>query len=325
MGKNILVTSLFIVALLSGCVESTIPSGWPPAANSVASPIITSISPADSATGGVLNIAINGSNFGTSIDQCSVYFGIEPGIITSITSNQIVTLRPITYGANISTRVVIQLADDVAQKNYTIKRVVTPLAVFPAASTAASNTAIASDTSGNVYVAFINVRDTTGAYKVIRKISLSGTLSDYATYPPSLSISYLRVGSNGTLYAMVGSSGDLYSVGPGGGSLTKLFSFSENVSCFDIDQNRYFYAGSLSGSTINIVQSTTVVKGPSYADFTIRALRVFQNYVFVLAEAGTSDTIHIGGVFRHQILGGTLGPQESILPWNLRAIMQLQK
>ncbi len=313
MKKNIfiIITFVIIVALLSGCVDNIIPPGWPPAANPVASPVITSISPADSAIGGVLDITINGSNFGTTVDQCSVYFGIEPGIITNFTSNQIVMLRPLTYGETISTRVVVQLADDVAQIKYKIKRVVTPLGTFPGSTL--SNT-IASDTSGNVYVAVISARDSTGTYKVIRKISTNGIMSDYATYSTSLTISCMRIVPNGTLYAlMTGSDGEFHSVARGGGNLTKLFGFLENMTCFDFDQNGVIYAGGTSGTnkTIDIVQATSVAKGPSYVNYNILAVRVFQNYVYVLAVGGTTT-----GVYRHQISGGTLGTQEQVLLWS---------
>ena len=299
------------IALLSGCVDNTIPPGWPPPANPVATPVITSISPADSAVGGVLDITINGSNFGATIDQCVVYFGTETGVITSFTSNKIVALRPVTYGDAISTRVVVQLADDVAQKNYKIKRVVTPFVAFPGSTLA--NT-IASDTSGNVYVAFSSGRDSTNTYKVIRKISANGMMSVYATYSTSLTISCMRVAPNGALYAlMTGSGGEFHSVASGGGNLTKLFGFLENITCFDFDQNGVIYAGGTSGTnkTIDIVQGTTVVKGPSYANYNILAVRVFQNYVYVLAAGGANP-----GIYRHQILGGTLGTQEQVLLWS---------
>jgi hypothetical protein len=303
---------VIIVAVLSGCTD-TIPPGWPPANNPVASPIITSISPADSAIGGYLDITINGSNFGTVADRCFVYFGTEQGIITSFSSTQIVLLRPETYGVTISTRVIVQLADDLAEQNYKIKRVVTPLAAFPGATITNS---IASDNSGNVYAAFINARDTSGVYKVIRKISSNGIVSDYAVFPLTLTVGCMRVASNGTLYAlMTGANGEFHSVASGGGSLNKLFGFLDNMLCFDIDQNGVIYAGGASGSnkTINIVPagSTTVVKGPSYANNTIRSMRVFQNYVYVLAEGGMN-----AGVYRHQISGGTLGAQEQVFLWN---------
>ena len=73
------------------------------------------------------------------------------------------------------------------------------------------------------------------------------------------------------------------------------------------------YAGGTSGTnkTIDIVQATTVAKGPSYADYNIMAVRVFQNYVYVLAVGGNTT-----GVYRHQISGGTLGTQEQVLLWN---------
>jgi hypothetical protein len=303
-------TLVVIVAHLLGCVDNAIPPGWPPETNPVASPIISNISPADSAVGGVLDITINGSNFGTA-DQCSVYFGTEPGIITSFTSNKIVVLRPITYGESISTRVVVQRADDVAKINYKIKKVVTPFAAFP--SSTLSNS-IATDTSGNIYIAFNSARDSTGSKKVIRRISANGMVSDYATYPTSLTVSCLRVAPNGTLFAlMTGTGGEFHSVARGGGSLTKQFGFLENMLCFDIDQNGVIYAGGISeaNKTIDIVQATTVVKGPSYSSYTLRAVRVFQNYVYVLADGGASN-----GVYRHQISGGTLGAQEQVLVWS---------
>jgi hypothetical protein len=308
--KFIIIALVIIVALLSGCVDNSIPPGWPPPANPVASPVITSISPADSAMGGVLDITINGSNFGATVDQCYVYFGTEPGVVTSFTSNQIVTLRPVSYGDAISTRVVVQLADDIAQKNYKIKRVLTPLGAFPGATL---STTIASDTSGNVYVAFNSARDTSGN-KVIRKISANGIVSDYASYLTSLTIACIRIAPNGILYAlMTGSDGQFHSVAPGGGALTKLFGFLENMTCFDFDQNGVIYAGGTSGTnkTIDIVQATTVVKGPSYANYNILAVRVFQNYVYVLAAGGANP-----GIYRHQILGGTLGTQEQVLLWS---------
>lgn len=312
MKKNTFLVTLSISAILiSSCTDNPIPSGWPPATNPVASPTISSISPADSAGGGVLDITINGSNFGTSPDQCFVYFGAEQGIITSITPNQIITLRPVTCGDSVSTRVVVLLADDIEEVKYKIKKVITPLAAFPGSTISNS---LASDLAGNVYLAFINARDSTGTLKVIRKITADGTMTQYATFPIALTISCMHMAPDGTLYAlMTGADGEFHTVGPGGGTLTRLFKFSENMISFDIDQNGTIYAGGTSGSNkgINIVQSTTVVKGPSYSSFTIRTVRVFQNYVYVLAVGGATT-----GIYRHQILGGTLGLREEVFLWS---------
>jgi hypothetical protein len=147
--------------------------------------------------------------------------------------------------------------------------------------------------------------------KVIRRISADGTMSDYATYLTSLTISSMRVAPNGTLYAlMTGSGGEFYSVARGGGNLTKLFGFLENMTSFDFDQNGVVYAGG-ANKTIDIVQATTVAKGPSYSTYSIMTVRVFQDYVYVLAVGGTAT-----GVYRHQILGGALGTQEQVFLWS---------
>ncbi|MCX6121248.1 MAG: IPT/TIG domain-containing protein [Ignavibacteriales bacterium] len=309
------------IVLLSGCVDNTIPPGWPPETNPVASPVITSISPADSAVGGVLDITINGSNFGAAIDQCVVYFGTETGVMTSFTSNKIVARRPVTYGESVSTRVVVLLADDVAQKNYKIKKVVSPFATFPGA--ALSNT-IASDNSGNIYLAFTSVHDSSNTNRVIRRLTPNGAnpiVSDYALHPVGLTVSCMRVAPNGTIYLlMTGSGGEFHSIPPGGGSSTKLFGFQKNMLCFDFGQDGTIYAGGPidTKNAINIVPpgSTTFTAGPSYPKHIIRALRVFSNYVYVLAEVAKTDTINVQGVYRHLISGGSLGAQELVLAWS---------
>jgi hypothetical protein len=315
-----IITLVISIALLSGCVDNSIPPGWPPSANPIASPVITSISPADSAVGGVLDITINGSNFGTSADQCIVYFGTEQGVIntSSFTSNKIVALRPVTYGESVSTRVVVLLADDEAKINYKIKKVVSQFAAFPGATLSNS---ITSDNSGNMYLATISVKDTSNTYRIIRKISSNGILSDYGLFPGGLTVSCMRVAPNGTLYAlMTGSGGEFHSIPPGGGVSTKLFGFQENMLCFDFGQDGTIYAGGPidTKKTINIVPpgSTTFIKGPSYTKHIIRALRVFSNYVYVLAEVAKTDTINVQGVYRHLISGGSLGAQELVLAWS---------
>lgn len=304
-----IVAFLTVVISLSGCSEKQPAALWPPAPNTVPSPQITGLNPPDTAGPGVLDIAINGENFGTSPSQLFVYFGTSLVNVTSVTPTQITLPRPTVYGDSITVKVVVQDADlEAKYPNYVVTQVAKSLGGFVPLSVTSAE---ASDDSGNVYVAIDNS-------KTIVKVTPDGTMMDYAAYSRTLTIASMRMGSDGTLYIQMAFKKDLYTIPPGGGALTKLLSFSDAMNVFDFDQNGNIYAGG-SNKHLNIAHTdNSIATGPDYSGYNVIAVRVYDNYLYVLAQNTSSDSTMPSGVFRHQITSanGDLGARELVLDWS---------
>lgn len=299
---------LISAVLLSACNEKQPSALWPPAPNPVASPVISGITPADSAGPGVLDISIQGENFGSSLSQLFVYFGTSQVKVTSVTPTQIVLPRPGIYGDSLTVKVVVQNADlEAKYPNYAVSQIVRSVGDFVQLTTLSSLTG---DDSGNVFVAVSNTSS-------IAEISPQGQTTQYATYPKGLKVISMRVGASHSLYIQCASTKNLYEVPPGGGSATKLFSFLDVMNAFDFDQYGNIYAGG-NGKSLNIVKTdNSVSRGPDYSGYNVLDVRVYNGYLYVLANNVSSDSTMPSGVFRHQILSttGSLGPQEVVLEW----------
>lgn len=307
--RNFIIVLVLLISeiIMISCAQEGTVSMWEKRTPGDPSPVIQNIIPADSAGAGVLDIIIQGQNFGSSLDKLWVYFGSKKVNILSATPNEIKLLRPNISGDSIIIKVVVQNAEEIAKKKYKITKVAKAFGAFEPGS---NLTAIAADNAGNVFVDFGSVQ------RKIKVVSPDGVVSEFISYKFSGTVTTMRVGPNGYLYIKVNDK-KLYGV-PNGGSIVETLpiNFLDNVSTFDFDQNGNVYAGG-SRKSINIATvSNKVSRGPDYTSFNIRAIRVYQNYVYILAEGAVEG--FKSGIYRHQILSsdGTLGPQELVLDWN---------
>jgi len=301
-----------LIGLLFSCDKKGPEDLWVNRPGGDPSPVIKSISPTDRAGAGALDIVVQGENFNPVMTQNSVFFDNVRADILSGNRTELKVMRPNLTGDSISVQVAVQNAAEIGRYYpYAIDDVT---GVFGLILPGTKLSAMAADAEGSVYVVF-------GMESVIRKFLPDGSATDYATYSGISSSSRIcmRMGPDGFLYLLPEKKRNLYGVSRGGGEMIKMASpsFIDIVNCFDFDQNGNIYAGGARKS-INLARpDDSAAQVADYSSFTVRALRVFQNYLYILAENTSQDSMAVTGVYRHEITSadGSLGPAERILAW----------
>jgi len=94
--STLLAAFVFVLVLaLPGCNEkNNVEPLYNPSFSNILAPVITSVSPADSAFAGVDELTITGSNFAVSADSMDVYFDNVKATILSLDANKVVVKAP---------------------------------------------------------------------------------------------------------------------------------------------------------------------------------------------------------------------------------------
>jgi hypothetical protein len=170
---------------------------------------------------------------------------------------------------------------------------------------------VATDAAENLYVV-------AQGDKSITKVTPSGSKSIIATAPQ---VPFdARVGPDGRLYLMANnrqvSSVDLQS---GTVQLWRNCPSGKVVRFGDFDTYRHFYTGGVRTDIVIISMDTTTVFRLSgyYLTAEILAMRVFNGYLYVVANKSAAGLTPSVDIWRHSIAaGGTLGPKELVLNWD---------
>jgi hypothetical protein len=129
----------------------------------------------------------------------------------------------------------------------------------------------------------------------------------------------MRMGSGGYVYLQRRESQNFYRIPPGGGTAVRYARIMRRVSVFDFDSSGYIYSGSgglVSGNLVGnglyvtTPDGLTSVEVPDYRDlFGIFAVRVYNQYVYVLADTISSEAENkFSVIFKHELNGsGQLG------------------
>lgn len=279
-----------------------IPSGIQP------DPVIADISP-DSAVNGITLVTISGENFSLQSDQNFVYFGTTAGIIRSTASNQLIVQRPLTISGDFMIKVSVRNAFQFAETGpYNMEAGLIQIGA------ATENNSFTVDKAGNLYAE----RDNT-----IYKTDPSGVQSQYGTIEAASSC--MRMGSGKYLYLQRRESQNFYRIPPGGGTAVRYTRILRRVSVFDFDSTGYIYSGSGGLVSNNLVGNGLFITSPDgitgnevsgYRDlFAISAVRVFDGFVFVLADTISSiPEYKFSIIFKHEITGsGQLGERIPVL------------
>ncbi len=312
-GFRLIIIIAFLGGALSGCSDEAPVNLWDTRPGGDPSPVIQGFVPADGAGPGVFEITIQGQNFGSDPARTFIYFGSTPVTPVSIAPTAIKLLRPAVFGDSVTVKVILQNAAEIGTKNYRITQVAGSIGAFVPGSSLSN---VATDTSGTPYV--ISILD-----RRILRVAPDGAVTEYASYaaiiPRILSVGDMRIGPNGFLYLQPYSQKSMYGVAKGGGNLTRLFTFKQAPNCFDFDQHGNIYAGG-DNMNLNIVNpNNTALIGPDYLSYAVKSVRVFNNYVYVLADTTPgANPVGVPGIYRHQIMStlGALGPQELVLAWS---------
>jgi len=289
-------TAASLAALFSGC-EYDIPSSIYPAGGA-ADPVIGSVAP-DSATGGVMEIRIQGTHFSPEAGRNFVYFGQTPGTVLGASEQELLVMRPLDLSGAVTLQVAVAGAFGTSRFGpFQLEQGIFEIGEFELVYS------IAIDAAENLYAAVDK------PMKTIMRVTPDGALAEYGTLDFKNAPS-MRAGPGGFLYVQKNDSKSLYRIPPGGGAAEEFLMHKKKVSYFDFDANGNIFAGG-GGDGLCATKpdgSASVLAG-DYVDRVIRAVRVYEDYVYV----GVSEPAP-GGIWRNRILSadGQLGDNELVL------------
>ncbi|MBN1997136.1 IPT/TIG domain-containing protein [candidate division KSB1 bacterium] len=281
---------------------------WNPDKTYPAPPQITSLKPDGSQFTGAMVINIIGANFGTQKDQVNVYFGNEQASILTVSDTEISVKRPVITGDSLVVKVVVNDAVEIAEFfPYKLSQIASEYSSFLAGDVVYG---VAMDAADNLYVMVRN--------GVIFKVSPDGVRDLYT----DLSISKaedLKVGPGGDVFltAKVRGNSYFYRVLPEANDLEELGKIAPRAFKFDYtpDHNIYFSGDECGAYFVDENYNSKKVGG--YDNFDVRAVRVYNGYLYLSAVYNGSNTDIIpAGIYKSEILAdGELGPVETVFDW----------
>ena len=302
-----------LALLLAACRSFDEPALiYDPNAPSAAAPAISSVDPAEAAFAGYTEVRLTGNNFAARMQDNAVYFGTQPGQITSASANEITVIPPNMVAENLSIKVVVAGALEIAQFSpYSLKAVVAEYGDF----TDLENVfALAVDLNENLY-AHYRVIGASRSY--VAKITPQGEKDDdYGTTSAFPQAREMRIGPGGELY-LQRSLGNLFKIGASGGEAQLFATFPATVT-FDFDENGNIFAAGNRSGVFAVSPAGVPTNTGRFSVYDVRSLRVFEGAVQVAAlYMGTDASIPRAGIWRAPITSatGTLGNEELVFDW----------
>jgi hypothetical protein len=289
--NTLIIISVISVFLFNSCAEDPGPSLWqdPP---SGLKPVITSISP-DEALAGVTLLTIDGSNFSSTPHFNQVTFSGVPGEVVSASPNQLVIKAP-----NVTDDTVFVLASVVGSEPVSDTTVFKLLPAFAEIKKDATGAdlftedivpyGLTTDAQGNVYTSMVDFNVGKGIRKITPagEIVPNGELVDFAPKGGETSFHQLNMYQNLTII--------------GARRVRAIFQITEGVAAsvfvssgldfsndIDFDQNQNIWVG---GVGIFRVTPAKEIKAFPFTG-NIRSVRIFNNYLYILATISTGDVI----------------------------------
>jgi hypothetical protein len=292
-------------------------------------PVINSIEPADSAVAGVDYIMLHGENFSTEPSENIVTFAtvdnfyqvvnsskgkiltIVQAEVKNASANTLKLYRPNILGDScvikVSTRYAYQF--ETFGSPY---RVTTVSSLYVRLSAVESINAMTMDNQENLYMYMSD--------KTIYKITTDKERTLFSDAGVAAVVS-MRPGPGGTLYISRSRNTGIYVVSPDG-ITEKLDDFPQKISYFDFDENGNIFAGGReSNLIIRNIDGIFKTVG-DYEDFEIFGLRIFNGYVYVIAEyRGDLDSVPLMAIWKSEIVASAgdisidVGARELVLDW----------
>ena len=277
------------------CSEDVTPSLYDLSSQSIATPVITSITPPNQGLAGITPLTISGSNFSATAKNNFVYFNGKPGTVLSATSTQLVVLAPNVVADTVLVKMAV-LQSDKFSNIYPYKLVTAWEEYYPFDPIAEKAYGIIIDNSGNLLVNLFDIG--------IWKITPNKQKTLYIPKGNTQKWDNFRFGPANELY--------------GARSARGIWKLVENVApaspwaapsagtliALEFDNQQNIWALNASNNLFRIKQDKTITSFP----FTgvLRAIRIFDNAIYVGA---TKDNIE--GVWKIPILPtGDLGTEE---------------
>lgn len=311
--KN-LFSPILIMAVFISCNNDQYPEDiWDPDDQGGPTPIITSVSPSDSAFAGSDIITINGENFSSDIDDILVYFNSELGEVIEASTTEIIVSPPNILADSVIIKIAVKGAFLFGEydRYYTLYPRIIKYGNFDPFEESAWG--LEADNEENLYVGlFIHPEGD------IERLTPPNAERDSSFIHSMLPTpSSMRIGLDNDMYYIDSFypylvKQNLFSGSP---------SFAElpgNVADLDFDANANLYCGG-SGNAIYTVQTDlTSTTSADYIDINIVSIRVYDGYLYVAGNyLGDDEEIPSTGIWRNQITSssGSLGEKELVLDW----------
>lgn len=304
--KGLAVMLLGLGVLLSSCQQEKPESLYNPNYLYNPNPVITAMEPADSALAGIVTIKIIGENFSPITENNFVHFGKTKAVVWGASANELVVQSPNIIAD--STAVRVSVLGAISFSNSMPYRLVRGVGEFGGFGDYDEPYMVECDKDENIYVAL-------GSRKIV-KITPAEVRTDYATTTFSL-FTGLAFGPDGRLY-VARNTRYLYRVPAGGGSAAQWVRVKDAVYALDFAPGGFIFVG---GKGDSLYQVTIQGDGTSagimpYPDTYIKAIRVFNGYVYV---GGKINATNQQAIWRNQILSeNELGPTEVYFDWSTK-------
>lgn len=293
--------NLMLVVLI-GCEADNPASIFDESVKGLAVPQITSISPADSTLAGIGEIIITGNGFSTVPEENYVYFNKERVPVTEASTTQLKMKSPVTAMNPLIIKVANQGAFNFSnQINYKLLEVFWEWGTFDEYDEIYG---LDLDKNDNLYVAGNGVIDKVSPEGVRTK--KWGTMA----FPRATAI---KIGPGGVVY-LARNSNTLNTIPATGGAAVKWVNAPGKVYDFDFSSSGAMYAGGKNNDLYRILPSGVGVAIAAYADIYIKAVRVFNGYVYV---GGAENSTGHHYIWRQQIISDDqLGEKEVVFDWS---------
>ena len=305
---------IYLAFISFSCDDPNSPSDvWDPNDLGKSSPFISSIEPPDSAYAGSQEVTIYGGNFGSNKDSIFVYFNTGSAEIISVDESSIIVIPPNI----ISDSVIIKIAAHEAfsfgeyEGNYILHPRIVEYGDFDALDE--SIWGLEADNDENLYVGLSIFPEGT-----IDKITPPIGNREYAFINAVLQTPYsMRIGPDNNIYYVDGANPYIIKqdLSTGNPSYAALPGIAFDL---DFDENGNFYCGGSGQNLYKVDIDLTSIVAADYTDISIRAIRVFDGFVYVGGNYSGSDNTNPNiGIWRNQILSsdGELGEKEIVLNW----------
>lgn len=298
--KAAALVSIPALFLFVGCSKPDNPSLFDPSSKPLPQPSITSLAPAGSAVAGMDTIVVDGTNFSPLVAENTLYFNAQSATLLSASTTKITLIAPLVISDTVAVRVAV--AGSYQFSNTLLYKLQAGVASFGGLLPVERSTALATDTSGNLYAA-ITVNNLEGG---VIKVTAGGVRSTYAPATPSVaSWTSLKMGPGGYLYSARNFRA-IYRFSPGGGSSAALWGALPSgsiISNFDFDQNGDLWGGGGGTDIYRLKPDKTVSTYPFVGQ--VYSVRVYAGYLYFSARTDSLQKI-----WRAQISSGGLGTPE---------------
>ncbi len=267
-----------------------------------ANPVITGVSP-ESAFAGVDTVNIIGENFSSNINEMAVYFNGSKGKLVSATPTLIRVIAANVINDSIKIQVRVDGALEFAETfPYKLEPILINYGVFDEFDDAYG---IVCDLNETIYLSLFG--------KKVEKINQNLERIPFATKLLTDKTTQMKLGPGGYIYYVNGIQ-YLVRIAPDGkdGLFVSLPGAAWDL---DFDANKDIYLGGGGKAIYKVTPDKKVTTVMQYPNVYIRAVRVYNNYLYVAGTySGTDPAQPIEGLWRNEIITGseTLGNTELV-------------